>query len=383
MGFRSIEHHVPLSFLYTFSLFLAAYLVASFVLRVRLVAVTTSRDVRQSRFGAIDSLRGLLALGVVVHHTLAAAAFFDSGAWGYSTNLFMNNLGRVGVGMFFMITGFLFTVKASELSIDWPRFFRHRLLRLFPLYAVVVLLIHFIIFTLCGWQLKTTVVEALVNAMDWLAFVIRRRPDINGYSNTEWIIAGVNWTLKYEVFFYIVATPLLHAGFRWLGRSAMAWVAVALCALLYVANQLHVPNAHHFLNLFLGVLCAFIVPLLKPNICLMKVLASIAICSLFITEEPLVIFLANATIFLFMANLEQPERVASGALMAPLQWLGEISYSIYLLHGMVLYLCYVIFGVAMSMAAFWGLAIAVVVFVVLVSSLTYKYIERPCMTWGR
>jgi peptidoglycan/LPS O-acetylase OafA/YrhL len=382
-NFRGIEHDVPLSLLYALTVYAAAYLAAVFALRVKLGTAPAVQGASPNRFGAIDSLRGLLALGVVTHHTLAGAAYFEGGAWGDGTNVFMNNLGRVGVGMFFMITGFLFTVKASGPAIDWPRFFRHRFLRLFPLYAVVVALVHFIVFALDGWQLRTTVFEGLLNAFDWLAFAIRHRPDINGHVHTEWIIAGVNWTLKYEVFFYVIATPLLHLGFRLLGRRVMGFVAVAACAFLYVANSMQVPNAHHFLNLFLGVLCAFVLPWLKPNLLVLKVLAVAAVIALFASELPLVIFCANVSIFLYMANLVHSEHVVRSAWVAPLQWIGEISYSIYLLHGVALYITYLSYGVGLTLSAFWGLALTIVASVVLLSSITFNCIEKPFMAWGK
>jgi peptidoglycan/LPS O-acetylase OafA/YrhL len=382
-SFHGIEHDLPLSFLYCLSLYATAYIAAAMLLRLGFAPAQTPHGGSQNRLGAIDPLRGLLALGVVVHHTLASAAFFEIGVWGNGVNVFMNNLGRVGVGMFFMITGYLFTVKAAESSIDWKRFARHRFFRLFPLYFVVVVLVHLFAFSLTGWQLNTTALEALMNSVDWLAFAIRHRPDINGYAQTPWIIAGVNWTLKYEVFFYAIATPLLYAGFQLIGRRAMAFLVVATCTALYLANHLHVPNAHHVLNLYLGALCAFVLPLLKPNLLSLKLLATAALGALFVWESPEVVFLASVAMFLFMANLVQPAHVARGPWMAPFQWLGEISYSIYLIHGMVLFLGYLSFGVGMSMWAFWGFAMAMVAVVVLISSVTFRCVEKPLMVWGR
>ena len=298
----------------------------------------------------------------------------------------MNNLGRVAVGMFFMITGYLFTVKAAESTIDWKRFARHRFFRLFPLYFVVVVLVHLVAFGLTGWQLKTTLLDALKNTGDWLAFTIRDRPDINGFAHTEWIIAGVNWTLKYEIFFYVIATPLLHFGLRHLGRKTMAGLVFAGCFGLYLATRMHVPNAHHLLNLALGVACAFVLPEFQASQRFPRggaVAAILALIALLFSEQPEVVFLSSLTVFVFIASLVQPAHVVRGRWMAPFQWLGEISYSLYLTHGVALFLAYRFFGVGMSMWAFWGLVMVLLVLIVGLASLSFRCIERPFMAWAR
>ncbi len=72
----------------------------------------------------------------------------------------------------------------------------------------------------------------------------------------------------------------------------------------------------------------------------------------------------------------------------PLILLGEISYSIYLIHGAVLYVAFdVLFPRFMAPTTpTWALTAglsAVAVTTVLTSWLTYSTIEKPCIAWGR
>ena len=63
---------------------------------------------RTDRLGAIDGLRGYLALLVFIHHFEITWYWHNTGEWSSPPYL---NFGTVGVSIFFMITGYLFVHK--------------------------------------------------------------------------------------------------------------------------------------------------------------------------------------------------------------------------------------------------------------------------------
>ena len=66
---------------------------------------------RQGRFGAIDGLGGYLALFVFIHHYIITWYWQNTGKWIRPPEDYFQNFGKVGVIIFFMITGFLFITK--------------------------------------------------------------------------------------------------------------------------------------------------------------------------------------------------------------------------------------------------------------------------------
>jgi hypothetical protein len=82
------------------------------------------------RYGALDGLRGVLAYGVMAHHSVTAFVYFNTGDWSWSHNPALNHLGQSTVAMFFMITGFLFTEKCSAQTVNWRSLYISRGARL-------------------------------------------------------------------------------------------------------------------------------------------------------------------------------------------------------------------------------------------------------------
>src|SRR5262245_61475162 len=92
---------------------------------------------RRSYFGALDGLRGVSILLVLLHHSLLFP--------GYPLLQTLQENGRYGVAFFFAISGFLIcTLFLHEESktgrIDLWKFYGRRVLRLLPLYYAVLLL---------------------------------------------------------------------------------------------------------------------------------------------------------------------------------------------------------------------------------------------------
>lgn len=191
-----------------FIAFYCSMLVAARILQnLKTIKSTTTQD--DGRYGALDGLRGVLAYGVMTHHTITAYNYFETGYWQWSENATLNNLGQSTVAIFFMITGFLFTEKLINHKIDWKTLYISRLARLTPLHSVVIIALFLLALSITNFEIRVEPHILFKQFLQWLTFACFGRPDINGIQNSWTMIAGVNWSLRYEWGYYVVGLPLL------------------------------------------------------------------------------------------------------------------------------------------------------------------------------
>jgi peptidoglycan/LPS O-acetylase OafA/YrhL len=184
----------------------------------------------------LESMRGLLALAVVVHH----AIFFYFLLYG-QTARFYSQLGTAPVTFFFFITGFLFWSKLISTPKPPVRaFLVSRLRRLAPAYLAAVGLMFVVVAALTHFKLH----DAPYNvAGDAVRVVLGKTPDLNGLKSAPWLWA-VTWTLQLEFVFYLVV-PFLGWFAQRLWKTLLF---IGGCNALYAATipvaryQSHLPG---------------------------------------------------------------------------------------------------------------------------------------------
>lgn len=346
------------------------------------------------RWGTMDGLRGILATGVFVHHSYTAWVFHTTGRWEWSASPVLNQLGQSTVAIFFMITGFLFSRKALAARMDWTELYRSRVARLCPLYFVAVAAVFALVFSESGGKLAEPLPAVAVELARWLAFVVFGRPDINGFQDSWHVMAGVNWSLKYEALFYVFGVPALYlvARFltrRWLFAAALVSL-VALLALRAHAGSAQTPTLYlaHFLG---GILVAygmdhdwFADTVRRPWFRALAAAAFVYLCTQ-VNAFGAGSVLAGAAIF---AASVGGLSIFGLLRTRPALWLGDVSYGIYLIHGMVLWVVLRFLVQAGSLGdvelpEYALLASLIGCCVVALASLSYVAMERPAMRWSQ
>lgn len=283
-----------------------------------------------TRNASIDGLRGFLAFGVFVHHASIWFVFLKTGVWEVPDSRLFTHLGQTTVTLFFMITGYLFfgrLLAQKQTPIDWYRLYRSRVLRIVPLYLVVMLL--------------AVVVIAVTRHTNWLPPTgeLWAKKSLLGL-----FTAGVTWTLAYEWKFYF-ALPLLGLlmGFR----PAWQWIGLSLLMLGLTKAHLAV-NIHAFA--FIGGMAAALLSrhaefrekAAHPFASLWVVVAVALVITGFDTAYAMLPTVLLGTAFCLIANGANVWGLLSASLTRAF---GEITYSIYLLHGPMLFaLFYFIVG---------------------------------------
>lgn len=336
------------------------------------------------RYASIDGLRGFLAFFVFLHHSAYWYFFLRNGQWGGIQSHFYNHCGESAVVMFFMITAFLFISKLLDRRtrpVDWQRLYISRVMRLAPLYLFAMAALFIYVGIASDFTLRVPLGTLLLDASRWLGFSAFGEPDLNGVVRTTEILAGVTWSLPYEWAFYL-ALPLLGlmVGCR-APLSLIAFCAFAVAVITYgLKNQLA------YLSFSGGLIAAFAVR--SPRLCRalsgrsggVLALTCIAVTVLFLPSaysHPALPLLAVAFIVIACGN------DLFGMLITPAaRTLGQMGYSLYLLHSLVLYTAFhFIIGddVARTLTPelHWLVALACVPLLIGGCALTFRYIEAP------
>lgn len=364
---------------------------------VVLVALLTTSTISKTlvppaehgRFLTIDGLRGYLAVFVFLHHSYIWFQYLRSGIWSAPASKLFVHLGQGGVALFFMITGFLFFSKildSRSTGVDWVRLYVSRFLRLTPLYVFSMFLLFIIVAVVTYGQPVEPIKKVTVDVLQWLTFTIAGAPDLNGLERTIVVNSGVTWSLPYEWFFYTslpvlailvgVKTPkttllisavsvvafgmyYLQEEYQWLFLGGMA------AAVLVRADKFTALARSRWSSWVIGILLFYIVaryPYLytktKPTYILVVVFCLIA---------------GGNTLFGLFSN-----RVSRA--------LGEMAYSIYLLHGIALYVMFKFIigysvGREFSVVQHWCAILLLTPPLIVVCGLTFKFIEKTPMQY--
>ena len=310
---------------------------------------------------SIQALRALAAWMVFLHHFIQ---YFLAAHWGAWAHAFAER-GILGVDIFFVVSGFImFHVVTERPRFDAVEFGLARFFRIVPAYwffTLVVILAKAL--SPSGFTNTEWTVESLASS---LVFV----PAVNPASGTPLPTLIVGWSLNLEIVFYLTLCLCLAAG-RKVGFALTAAFCFVLSALVPIPYGL---MAEFALGMMLGIAWrsapgAFAEIGRKPWIGIVVSLLSIVI----LVGAPLQLRPVGAFLL-----------VAAGLFLEPLArklhprvlHLGDISYSTYLLHIIVLGLAYAAFEDARTWlegAAIFALTAGVTV---AASHLSFRYIER-------
>ena len=292
------------------------------------------------QYRSLDGLRGYLAFFVFLHHSAIWYAYLRTGVWSAPPSNLYTHFGESSVALFFMITSFLFFSKLIEgrtNAIDWRRLFVSRFFRILPLYAVVLGGLLGVVAYLAGGRWQEPPQTVLGEIFRWLLF---RSPDINGVTSTSLIVAGVTWSLGYEALFY-VSLPLLAIFTRTIPPKR--YILMGLVGV--IGGVLVVRPTGIRLVIFLGgIAAALLVRVPRAQRIASTQTASVVVLGLvglLVYEYPSAYMPGAVVLLSVVFILIACGNNLFGLLELPLsRFMGAMAYSIYLVHGMVLFVTF-------------------------------------------
>jgi peptidoglycan/LPS O-acetylase OafA/YrhL len=343
------------------------------------------------RLATVDGLRGFLALSVFFHHGAVYHQYIIDGSWTAPPSRVFAMLGQFGVAMFFMITGFLFWTRMIESKgrPDWVKLYIGRVFRIGPMYLFVVCAA--IIGAIAGLGLNPNIEWAQLAreafAALFLGLIIVRPNEAVWY-----LLAGVTYTLRYEWLFYL-SLPISGLACRRPGGHLLfpgGALFVAMGFLFININAL-APWLVATLAFFLmGMVCAS----LKQQEVKVKApgwLLSSAVC----------VIVAAMFVYFDTLSAAVPAALLGGAfflmtsgstIFGLLTWraarrLGDISYGIYLMQGLILALTFRAAWVraltAQSPVWHWIAVFAAGCLLVIAATATHELIEQRGIRAGK
>ncbi|MCG2573601.1 acyltransferase [Acinetobacter sp. ME22] len=325
-----------------------------------------------SRNSPLDSLRGILALSVLSHHFYITYIWKVTGKWSSPNNNILDNLGAIPVSFFFLITGYLFINKIKKNNINWKSLYISRIRRILPLYLFVSSIV--ILITLISISPQPSLKHILEWISGWLIF---RGGSLEDFKSSL-IIASVNWSLLYEWGFYF-SLPIIHLIFN--KKMNFTWLTL-FTTLLFIIIFIKTNKFLYCLFIFsyFSIISKNIIKEILEKY--MKYISILIITLLIYCFTSTKAYSINqqviiSIIFIFITNSNNSFKILQSR---GVKILGDISYSIYLLHGLILYINFTIlnyFNFKSEIIYYYLVFPVIFTLTILVSLLSYKYIELP------
>jgi peptidoglycan/LPS O-acetylase OafA/YrhL len=353
----------------------------------------------------LDGIRGMAIIMVIGSHYEVFARQF----WG------LPKFGWIGVDIFFVLSGFLITSVLLNLrgrADSFSTFYSRRFRRILPPYILMLVVAGLASAFMSDYYLFSTD-QIVRNLLFWQAIYIT--PVFHAFSFGIWhhtalnargrgLIGGISdssrvlWSLSVEEYFYLLWAPAVLC----LNRKWLVVTGITVCLTAFVFR------CFFFLGVFTGVSLfhrfdaliygAFVALLVSSKIArkLLQAIFATAGCVGFvmmaavllpmphimnkeISEDHLFMVFGLLALSLMSACvvglfvMHSGSKPLSFMRWSPLRFLGTISYSLYLSHGLV-YLCFLQFC-----QPTWTMTLAALVLSIGLAWLSFRYIEMPLL----
>lgn len=364
----------------------------------------TRRSLQNNRIHELDGVRAVAILLVIGCHY----QWFAAHLWG------LPKFGWVGVDVFFVLSGYLITTILLRLkgsSQPFRHFYKRRCLRILPPLALSLLAIGIACYAVGDHRLftrRSLVTFALFGqSFDSPTFVLHPHlqslavcklpPAFTGLPGAMSNSTAMFWSLSIEEYFYLIWAPVVLL----LNRKSIMRVAFAICAceivfrwLYFRGRQDYFSIYHRFDALIYGALASLLFQQLigrRRFLRMAAALSAVAIClilwrssptlglevrydpTFMIFGLPLTAIFVASIICMIVMDTGSPHVAWSLLRSWPMRMIGVISYTLYLVHGLV----YLVLSRTIQSPAVCALSsLGVAIFV---SWLSWRFVEAPIL----
>ncbi len=329
------------------------------------------------RIESLNTLRGIAAFIVALDHFALLSGYAPQGSWPF----YVATLGgSFGVGLFFLISGFV--IPLSLWNTTTTTFAVRRVFRLLPVFVVCCAL---------HWLLTVSVGGARFDLHYLGVFALNISMFGSSFMGLDKLIEPIVWTLAIEVKFYILCALLFHF-FRSSPRTLYQATLVLLSAIVVGSHYFSIAGPAWRVDLAMGL---SVVPFMFNGL-----FVSLWFFGQIKRSEALVgiacataAFLIGPATWFVALNKELPSWIAAAATLAfalrmgarvPLlngrlgRFFGDISYPLYAVHVTVAMtvMTYVPIGMAGKVVVFLVCAVAC-------AWAIHVFVEQPSMRFSK
>ena len=355
-------------------------------------------DKQKIYFPNLNGLRFIAAFLVIIHH-------IEQLKWISKLDTFLGDIpfvgviGKLGVVLFFVLSGFLITylLLAEEKTFDdisIKKFYMRRILRIWPLYFLIIILAIFIIpyiklFTLNGFDINvvhSNLATKLILYVLFLPNIVLSMIGVIPY-------ASHTWSIGTEEQFYVVWPVFM----KYLKKNRIALMIIIIISYLLIRFFLANPISdfmpykkiiREFWSTF-NIDCMAIggifgillfrndrfLPLLKNNLIFYFSLAFVSILMIkgvyipYIQAEFFSVFFG-----IIILNFAANENIKISLENKYFNYLGNISYGLYMYHPIGIMMA-INLAVTIGYPSNWLIYPASLILTILIAGLSYKYFE--------
>jgi peptidoglycan/LPS O-acetylase OafA/YrhL len=341
------------------------------------------------RYLALDAFRLIAALGIVLHH---CAIYSDVMGWNTHVAAF-DNL-RLCVDFFFALSGFvLMHVHGARVASggDYVRFLQKRLARIYPLHALMVMVFLLLALAVAGKPMALRVAPVLDPGAALPNLTLLHSFGVMPTLSLDF----PSWSISAEWFLYLLFPALAALVLRIGPRTALlAAIAFAL-ALALTRDALGLRDwtratvdfgMLRALPSFLAGMAVCVIVERAPHVRLSWTwvyVAGAALTGLLLSPVPAALAIGLFPAFIGLVALAERGGAATFLTKSPFPALGEASYSVYLLHALVMLLgaeAITATGVS-GLAAFVALTTATIALTIPLALLVFRFYEAPMRRW--
>jgi peptidoglycan/LPS O-acetylase OafA/YrhL len=301
----------------------------------------TRRTEQGGNIAPMEGLRGFaVALVFAVHYAGLFEPWFSERATTSAILVGIHSFGQCGVDLFFFLSGFL--IYGSLLCRRQPflNYMGRRVRRIYPTFLVV-----FVVYLVLSFLIpdENKIPHSLLGG-GW--FLVSNLLLLPGVFDLPTLIS-VAWSLSFELCFYLAIPVIISLGrFRSMSRTGRV-VALCILAILAVTAYDLVGGGPIRLVMFLGGALVFETSKSqkKPQFhAWFAIVIFVVALTAFFTEKvaPLQTVLRTGVLFVALYVLcvacltSTTTWLARVMTFTPLRWLGNMSYSYYLIHGLTI-----------------------------------------------
>ncbi len=349
-------------------------------------------------FPGLNNLRFIAAMGVLIFHMELKKQLLGFKFY-YMHQLI--NLGDVSVTLFFVLSGFLITYlllaeREQTGTVAVKKFYTRRILRIWPLYYLILILGFFVLPNIAIFQIPTS---DLVNTGDTiqlsLFFLLFANIGFIVYGNVAYI--DQTWSVAVEEQFYLIWPFIIKIFKRILPALLFIIILFGLLRIVFTYLFYKAEIYHYFYWFFkytridtmlIGGLFAYMLfnnyrrtLVLIYNI-YVQIITVILLLILLFSGYPLPYIHQQVYALLFgivIINAAANGRSLLSGKLKVLDYLGKISYGIYMYHNIMvvlsLKLCAWYFNPSSTLFLITSYLVAILL-TLLISHLSYRYFER-------
>ncbi|MEH7180542.1 acyltransferase family protein [Neobacillus vireti] len=363
-----------------------------------------------NRIEQLDSVRGLASLTVFFHHIyLVAAVPFVPFLFNYTPLRVLIN-GHAAVILFFVLSGFVLFLPFEKKNIfSYRKFTIRRILRIYFPYLVAISLAMFLATliprgnteNLSQWFNKSWNDPVSVQlVIEHISFVLNIHSGL--YNNPIWSLIH---EMRISLLFPIIALMVLR--FNWKVNILISLLLSAVSGLndhfvFQKSNGYYTTyfDTLHFSSMFIfGALIAknrkFLVELIRNRTLILKVGMLLSALVLY-TFSDLIIYMAKLPVFFYERIVSDfiimlgvcsillisiaSSRIKSVLMLKPIKFLGDISFSLYLYHLIILLsFMHLFYGII----PVWTIILLCLISSLGVATIAYYLVEVPFMKLGK